>query len=179
MPSNFKTKTLTLLLLAAACVFAAYFAYRQYQHLSGSRALLNQAEAEKTKLEDAQKQINKFLEEYASLTGEQTQANAALPVGGANAATVLAQVDKLAQLSGLTLGSLSIRDKNVEVKIAENGVDFQDIEMEVSGSYPAFSNFLLLVEANLRLIDVQNISARAEEENLIKYKLVMRTYYQK
>lgn len=177
--TNLRNRTFLLLLLFLASVVALYFAYGRYQSLTGTKALLVQAQTESAKLVEAQNQVDKFLEEYKTLSKEQSSANTALPIKEGKPELVLAQIDRLASQSGLALGSLSVREKNNDVKIADNGIDFQDIEMEATGSYPAFKNFILLIETNLRIVDLQSITAHAEDENSIKYKLIARSYFQK
>lgn len=179
MTFNIKTRSLILLILAIACVTAGYFAYTSYQKFSENKAFLALAKGEEKKIKDAQNQISDFLASYAKLTKEQQDANNALPVKNPSASTILAQIDNLSKASGMVLGNVSVREKNVNEVVPENGIESMNIELEASGSYPSLKNFLLLAESHLRIIDLQDISFQVESDTLIKFKMVLRTYYQK
>ena len=78
------------------------------------------------------------------------------------------------------MSTINIKEADQTKQVADNAVDYKDLEIQVNGSYAGFKNFLLLMESNLRIMDLQQINFQVvEESNNIQYNMVIRVYYQK
>lgn len=180
MSSPIKSKTLIITLLVLACLLVGYFFLLPlYRKADEVRQLLAQAETEKANLSSAETEMDNFLKEYQSLSGDQKLVDLALPTNDLQLSSLLANLENLAKSSGLSLANLRLREKDTTQKALENAIDYADLDLEASGTYPGLKNFWLLLESNLRIIDVQEINVQVEENDIIQFQLFLRAYYQK
>ena len=111
---------------------------------------------------------------------------------------LLANLDYLAKQSGLLLGDLQVttastletlepgqKVSKVErlealVKVTHD-LGVMQVDLKVLGQYPNLKTFLLNVEQNLRLMDIQSMvfAALSKELDIQEYSVRLQTYYQK
>jgi len=86
-------------------------------------------------------------------------------------------LQKVTSQSGLILVSLRPSAAFPAVVLEERAPEFQEtrFNLEVSGSYPAFKDFLSLLEKSARLIEVEAVSfSSGLGEGLIKFELTIK-----
>ena len=86
-------------------------------------------------------------------------------------------LQKVTSQSGLILVSLRPSAAFPAVVLEERAPEFQEtrFSLEVSGSYPAFKDFLSLLEKSARLIEVEAVSfSSGLGEGLIKFELTIK-----
>ena len=180
MHPNLQRKTISTAILGLACLLLAYFVvYPQWTTLSASRSKLAQAQAEQETLRQAETQVSNFLAEFNDLNDKKLIADDALPSKDIKLPAILGAIDELTKASGLAIGSVSVVEPQDKVASAPNTVDTVNLEVNVSGSFPAFKNFLLRLENHLRISDIENITLQMQEEGSITYQVKLKTYYQR
>lgn len=180
MQTHLKTKSFASAVLFLICVVLGFFlVLPKWREFSDSQSLLTQANSEYNKLKEAESRLNNFLEEFEKLSEQAKVANSALPAADKKVPALLSSIEQMAKSSGLSLHSIVVGDKPDQIKILDNAIDTVDLEVSMSGSYPAFRNFLLLLETDLRIVDLQKVSFQVENPNNIKFQIALRSYYQK
>jgi Tfp pilus assembly protein PilO len=167
-------------LLIIACIGGGYFfSYDQWAKYSDAKEALSTAQTNLDAVKKAQSDVNGFLDEYRRSLDSQPKVDRALPPGTPNIPVVLAQIEKLALDSGMSVGSINAKE-NSSLKVTEpNAVSYINFDLQVKGTYAAFKNLLLLLEQNLRITDVQSMTFEKEEANNMKFTIMVRMYYQK
>ena len=100
---------------------------------------------------------------------------------------LLSQFNSLASSNGLILGSVGfyeISPKNKRKKEKEKLSDSKflniiAVNLEVSGSYGSFKNFLHSLEKNVRAMNIKSISFHSDKDmgDVFDFKLVIEAYY--
>src|SRR3990167_3278504 len=159
MQSNIKSRSLIMVLAVIACLILAYFfLFPNYSRLNDNKQLVAQAEVESEKLKQAESDLNNFLKDYEDLKKEREVVQMALPAKDFSLPFLLANMEELVKSSGLTVSTINIKEADQTKQVADNAVDYKDLEIQVNGSYAGFKNFLLLMESNLRIMDLQQIN---------------------
>lgn len=140
------------------------------------------AKDQNQELKQASSDLQTFLDKYQSLSESDKVeiASFALPSTHPNTPVLLGSLEELAKLSGLTLISMSVDENPEKDKTAPQlSLAELQIQLSVSGSYPAFKDYLLRLENHLRLIDLQEMNFKVEEGTNATYQLLLKAYYQK
>lgn len=147
--------------------------------LSDKRGVLDAAGKQNQNLNTQLKEIDSFLAKYEANKDIADTTNLALPIG-ANIESVLADLDTLAAQSGVALSDIVIAETAPGQKQAQYSIGMQKLTLVASGTYPAFKNLLLLMETNLRIIDIDAINFQVNEDNnnQTEYQLGLIVYYQ-
>lgn len=180
---NFQSRSVIATFLVLGTIFMGYFAIRpQWKNFTESNKKIESARAEKSRLEKAQDDANKFLEEYNEHVDEVKVLGTALPLNEVQVENILASLHNLASQSGVALASLttvSLPDSD-PLGAASYSIQPLDYNVSISGSYEGFKNFILNLEKSLRVMDVRNITVQGSENaNDYSFTLGFRTYYQK
>ncbi|HEV8601583.1 MAG TPA: type 4a pilus biogenesis protein PilO [Patescibacteria group bacterium] len=181
MASNqLKTQSLTITILAVVCLLAGYLlTYQTYAKMSVTKTALTKATEEEKKLSLAYDELASFLDKYKAMSEKATVAGQALPLAP-DLAVLLGSIDEMAKISGVDLASISIIDsKEINDNPNPHSLAVAQFSVDASASYPAFKDFLLRLEKNLRLIDIQRITFKVDEANFLQLQMTVKTYYQK
>lgn len=93
---------------------------------------------------------------------------------------LIVQLEALAGGNGMILNDFLISETEKTEKVPDYKT--VSISLKLNGSYEAFKNFLVTVENNMRLIDINsvNFQTQAESENnsSFDFDVILKTYYQ-
>lgn len=175
------TKVLAIVVLLILIIGGAYmFTMPYWSDVQETKAVLDASRAKQEDLKREQQQLETFLAEYNSKKDLTLKTNLALPVKSVAVENVLFHLDEMAKNSGMSLSYLSLIDRNDPNKKSQvNGIEEQLVSMTASGTYPAFKNFLLLLEGNQRTIDIRDVNFSVSNiSDIVEYKILFVTYYQ-
>jgi len=168
---------IVILLLAAVTYF---FLIPQWGNLSSKQKEINDLRKQTENLKKTQKQLDDFVAKYKTLQEQVNTVNNTLPLEHADTPRLLANVEELSKLSGLRLTDIQIKEADADLPGQSTSVVEQEISIRLIGSYPAFQDFVLRLENNLRLMDVLSANLRTDAENAnLVYELRVKTYYLK
>jgi Tfp pilus assembly protein PilO len=182
MTDSLQSKVITGVVLLVACLGVGYFfTLPQWENYSANRALLIQKQAEGKKISDAMNSVESFVNSYAEQKADRATVALAMPTKNSDTPNLLQNVSELARLSGMSLMNLQIDETpQASGKTAtDNTIQTQKITMMASGTYPSFRDFAFRLQNNMRIIDIDRVTAKADENLLIIYQINLRTYYQK
>ncbi|MBX4205142.1 MAG: type 4a pilus biogenesis protein PilO [Candidatus Doudnabacteria bacterium] len=177
---NFSTKSIVAAVLILSSFALGYFAvWPKWNDYSAAKLQLDAALDQEKSLQVARDQMNAFLTEYRTHTEEAKRLNQSLPLSSSEMHNVLNNLDTLTRSSGLTLGVLSFVDapQADDLGAPPHSIRPVQISLNGSGSYAAIKNFLISLESNLRLIDINSITLN-EAENSMIFTMTFTTYYQ-
>lgn len=171
----------TLAVLVIVSVAVAYFLLvPEVSKLGSNQRTLTSAKAQNQEFLRTSSDLQTFLGKYESLSNKVEITSSALPARNPDVPILIGSLEELAKLSGLTLISIGVdenpeRDKIIpQLSLAE-----LQIQLSVSGSYPAFKDYLLRLENHLRLVDVQELNFKFEEGTNATYRVILTAHYQK
>jgi Tfp pilus assembly protein PilO len=168
---------LVLIILAAAY----FFAYPQWTELGVNRDALAVAEAENQKIKQQEAELDNFLNQYKAFDDELEKANKVLPIKETELHEVLANLDRYAVTSGVSLINLAINEG--ATKATDNTIAYLDLNINATGNYPSFRTFLLQTESSLRITDILSVTLTSSDQegtgSTLQYLMTMRVYYQK
>ncbi len=167
------------------------------------RATLDELELERVEIEKFLTKIRQVERNYLELEEEAQKVFLALPEGK-DIPYLLIQFEDLVRENGLLLDGTKFSQTTEEEKRSgqkiispssqeaaqvklPTGVLILSVNVDVSGSYEAFKNYLNSLENNIRLMDIEqiNLKSQAESENSIfdnfgifQFGLKINTYYQ-
>lgn len=168
------------IILIVACIGGGYFfSYGQWVSYSQSQDALKAAQAKLDAVKKAQGDIDGFLAKYRDSLDSQPMVDRALPPNDMKVPEVLALLEQLALNSGLGVDSINNKTDGSQKVKDPNSVQTVDFDVQVNGTYEEFQNFLLLIEQNLRISDLQDVTFQKDENTNTKFSLVIRMYYQK
>lgn len=181
MQKDLKTQSLVITLLVVASMVIGYFVtFAFWDNYSKSKAELARAEFDRSSLLDAQAQLEAFLRKFETLYDKAEIAGKALPTKP-ETAVLLASLEELAKLSGMALSTVNIIENIDATNTATPiySIMITDLQLNASGSYFSFNDFLNRLEHHLRLTDIKSISFELDDANNIQAQIQLRTYYQK
>ncbi|MDP2638855.1 MAG: type 4a pilus biogenesis protein PilO [Candidatus Azambacteria bacterium] len=124
--------------------------------------------------------LENLVNQYNKRIGDVNSAGQAIPVGE-NIPDLLIMLEALASENGLILVNVDFKTKEP----GSPGIKILTMEVQVTGSYSAFQNYLKAAEKSLRLFDVMKVSfngispgATQANANELKFNLSIDTYYQ-
>lgn len=169
-----------------------------YSDVKAKQEMLEQKKVELQKLEELINQMNELMSVYKEKETEIEKVSQILPEGK-DIPGLLVQVESLAAQFGLILDSIDFSEIEAQ-KQPQGAVEWREgasspelgekkteppyktlsVALRITGNYEAFKNFLLSLENNLRLIDVQTISftPKGEASDIFDFSLSGEAYYQ-
>ncbi len=183
--TSFRSFATTATILIIALLWAAYFVtVPQWHKYQDSKQAQLTAESDNGNLKLALSSLQGFIDSYHQQTKNVSTVNASLPAKSEDMANFTASIGGLAQASGVVLSDFSIEgDSNVLSRFKktplENSIQPVAITFTASGSYPSFKDFILRLENHQRLVDINHITLRQDENGQIQYQVSLKTYYQK
>jgi len=169
------------LLVAGAILFFTFTlpAFTEIRELRGEReALISVRDAGL----QTSRTVDRLLAEFSSVSSIQRNISLALPAEE-EVPGVINQLQGIAKLSGVVIESLDIEllpiRPVVEGELIEP-VGKLRITIGLLGNYEGIKSYLSLVETNIRVIDVSSIRVDGgTESSVLKYNIVVDTYYQR
>jgi hypothetical protein len=177
-----QTKSILSAVLVLVAIALGYFGvmprWTVYKDAQASRLL---AQQENDKVKQGQAKLNSFLAEYKKHAEDAKTLNEALPLNQAAIYNVLNNLDTLSRQAGVTLTTLSTKDASGSDQLGAKPNTIYAIDIAISGSafYPTFKDFLLKLEDNLRIIDVNTLSIEQTDSKPGTFSINFKTYYQK
>ena len=168
-------KILPIILISLLLILGMiFFWWPKYQEFGDLRMKMKER---KTELENKDKyfselsQLSEKLKEYSS---ELAVVDSALPktFGVPDAFNLL---EKECSQNGLVLEKVNL--ENVSPIEKESKIIRIPLGFSVSGTYPAFKNFLQSIQKNARLIEVESISFSSPQKgNVFSFELIIRVH---
>ena len=174
-------------LILAGIIFGYFVAWPQNAKNRENQALLNEKEAEVSDRESSLTAVRKLIDQVESNSETLATIDSAMPSSPA-IPELLANLEFLTKQSGLLITDLDLETASVAQPASgqqpqENGTGLAElfVKVSVSGQYPQLFAFILNLEQNLRLFDVQNIEFKKESPHATvqAYTIRIKTYYQK
>ena len=125
--------------------------------------------------------MSSFLRTYQGMSEQVTTANKILPPKKSDIQSVLANLSQYAASSGVVLAGMTFSDSatsNQVAKAAPYQINYIEISMSASGTYPSFRAFLTQLENSMRIVDIHSIDLGSTGTANLEYKMVARVYYQ-
>ncbi len=169
-------------LLLVACLGVGYFfTNQQWAAYTSAKAQVAEKQAQQQELNDAIAKVQAFVSAYKSRLSDVPTVNLALPGKQPDLPNLLSSIEEMAKASGVTLSNFQVTDPLVTASkpALENQIQTQKIDLVASGSYASFVNFITRLQSNLRLMDLDHVTVRADENGQTQYNINLRTYYQK
>ena len=183
------TKRAANLLLSAIFISGAFVVYAalirpEYAEVQQLRGELEANASLLNEQEGATSQVENLLRQYQDRSGLGSTLALALPEEAA-VSSLMAQVNTLSQLSGLTVQSVAISQLPVKLPLVRlsfaKGFGTLRLELRLLGPYGGLKRFLETLETNVRVMDV--VGAKIDHvgqpgQDLFNYSLTVDTYYQ-
>ncbi|OGE87560.1 MAG: hypothetical protein A3J07_04970 [Candidatus Doudnabacteria bacterium RIFCSPLOWO2_02_FULL_49_13] len=178
--SSFQSKIVLGLIVILGCFGVAYFyTTPQWTKYSQAKDNLVRKQAEGAQLTQALNAMQVFVGQYETRQTDLAKVNLALPSKNSDLPNLLASLSSLAQASGIVLSNFTILDGNTNDKPAPvHSIQTSRITFSASGSFESFKDFMMRLETDLRLIDADHVTIKADSAE-IQYVINLRTYYQK
>jgi Tfp pilus assembly protein PilO len=180
MTNSLQSKIILGLILIIGCFAVAYFFMTpQWTRYSQAQATLKAKQAESMQLNQALNSLQAFVATFNDHQKDLAKVNLALPAGSSDLPNMLTSLSTLAQASGLTLSNFTLEQGTGSEKPAPaNTIQTARINMTATGSFESFKDFMVRLETDLRITDVDHVTIKAENSQ-IQYDITLRTYYQK
>lgn len=183
---NKSSKSIAVLILIILLLLIGYFGvYGQWTSLGEARSAYDVTKTENDRLKKAEADLNAFLSLYNQNQDEAEKANKVLPLGDSDLPNLLDMYSRISAESGLLLRTINFNDAAFDPQNPPPPQTIQSVNMniELSGTYEAFKEFLLRVQRNLRLSDIVQINVGIDQESgdsgrTLLFTLIIRTYYQ-
>jgi Tfp pilus assembly protein PilO len=166
-----------IILFALTILIAIFLLWPQYLRLENSQAQIQNKETELKYKEDYYNELSSISEKLETEYSDSfKKIDSALPAGS-SIPSLYNFLQKKASESGLILknvGSFSVNPSTTITGLKEISLD----SLGFSGSYPSFKNFLVALEKNSRIFEVENISFSTPKEGdeIFDFKLTIKTY---
>lgn len=181
----------SILILAAIVLVVIFLILPQFSRIKNIKSEINNLKTELSKKTELSEKIDEMILKYNELVAKLQKINFVIPKGQEKPELIV-QIESLAKESGLIVESIVF--KEVSQKESETaGYKILNISLGLSGNYQAFKNFLVAVEQNIRLMDVQSIDFSSPEQMVIpgllsrsetllsselKFNIQLNAYYQ-
>lgn len=195
--SQYSSGLIIPILVLAGTGFAYFIMSPQFKDVRLSREALAGKKAAMEQRRDAFEGMKKMIADLEAKRTELAPLDQAIPTSP-DIPELLANLEQLARQSGLLISDLQIstastvsslapgedlaRAQRTEqlMRSAEN-LSIMNISLNVTGQYPQLEAFLLNMERNLRLMDLQTVNFGQTDEDAggQEYTLQIQTYYQK
>jgi len=153
-------------IIIAICIviviaLGALLIWPKYQILKASLVNVEKKAAEFNYLNDYFADIKKISEDFKKYEAEFLKVESALP-SDPSLPSLLHFIQTKASQNGLVLKNIS--SVSVSSFAKDSDIKKQYLSIELSGFYPAFKNFLAVLEKSERLIEIEQISFFASKE---------------
>ena len=177
------------LLLSAALIVVSFVIYASFirPEYEAIRLLRGELRAKTEAIEQQNAliaQVQQRFQEYQEVSRFSDTLSLALPEE-ASVSSVMAQVNAIAQASGLSLQSVGINYLTVSPPTGRlssaRGIGTLRLNLRLLGSYAGVKRFLQTMETNIRLMDVQTLQITPvgkSNQDLYLYNITVDTYYQ-
>lgn len=164
---------LTIIFLSLLIFDFVFFLYPKYQEFSNLSSQKKTSEFLVRSREGRISQLKQIYQEILTQKDLIERVDSALP-SKFQTAQLLYFLAKSAQDNGLILQEVnftfpSFSDENQKLKEIF-------LALKLSGSYPAFKNFLFALENSARLIETENISFAFSEKGIFNFNLKIKVY---
>lgn len=181
--------SLVIILILVGAALGVFFgmdwpAFKKIGELNGKIS------QEKTQYEDQYEAVQiakSIINQYKSLSGVNQTISLSVP-REAEIQNVLSQINNISLQAGLTTQSINFENLTViqskkDVLVKNNQIIRVDISL--LGSYESFKTWLLAIEGNIRLMDVEKISfsgisgsESTKNQGIFNFKVSLSVYYQ-
>jgi len=171
-----------LVLLVAAIIVYVSFIRPEYERINELRGEF----ATKTRFFEEQSKIIQNIQDYLTakevdIQKAQEPVSLALPTEIA-ASSLFYQLSELSRVNSLLLQSFGLNVlaiKPVPAGALIKGVGTAQIDLQLSGGYSSFKDFIAQLETNIRLTDLKNLTIKeTAAKNVYDFILKVNTYYQ-
>jgi Tfp pilus assembly protein PilO len=100
-----------------------------------------------------------------------------LPAGAA-VSKFLIDVNTIVSQSEIDVQNISFSEDGIPLLDIAEDMRVLTLTINVAGTYDEFRSFIALLEQNLRLIDITNITLVQSEAAAMEFQLIMQAYYQ-
>lgn len=178
---SIQNKSLVSIGLAIICLAAGYYTYSSLlPEYNSAKATKAQLAAENQRLTKALASTQEFLENYEQVSKDAAGIDLLLPVDNSDLANFVNNLASLAEASGVALAGLQLNETSQ--KPIENSIQTVDIAFSSSGSYLSLKDFIIKMQSNLRLMDIQSITANSAQTGpgtaILQFQIKLKTYYQ-
>jgi len=145
--------------------------------LRAEKAAINDVLSDSRELQEIR---DRLLTQYNSIpAADLTRLSNSLP-DSAEETKLKVQVSKIAQSSGVLLESFQTKEIATKIGTASyKQYDEVDLQISFTASYEALISFLQTMEKSLRLMDINEISFSAGDENSYSVSLKAKAYFKK
>lgn len=185
------TKRFLSLILVFVFVVAAFFVYfNLIQPAYGGAQAVQAEQISKQDFVNTQKTVVTEVQGLISQSQSQSQLEQAIAYvlpQTPDPASVIAQMNGLAQANHLTLQSFSVSTPTLQGAATGSGsslvkpVGTMSFEVRLTGSYEDFKNFLANAETNIRVFDLKTLSLQPggkPTDDIYAYDMIFSAYYQ-
>ncbi len=179
--ASFRSKIITGFILVIACFALAYLlATPQWDKYKIAKNQLEVAVEQEQQLSESLAAIDSFVNTFNNSSTSVGITNQALPPRDSDTAGFVSSLSALAGQSGVVLGDMQFEEQaSNDKQAAPNSIRVIKVNMTASGTYLSFKDFMLRLENHLRLVDVQKITLASDDSGVLRYQLILTTYYQK
>jgi len=180
MTNSPRSKIIIGLFLIIACFVVGYFfttpAWHKY---SLTKRILAQTQSDSVGLAQALSTMKDFVAQFTTHQSDADKVSRALPSQVPDLTNLLGNLSSEAEASGLALSSFSIQADTDSKPKLPNTIQTIKVDIAASGSYESFRDFLMRLEASLRITDIDRVTVKANDTSQPQYQMSIRTYYQK
>lgn len=148
----------------------------QYLNIKDIRSAIENRNEVITQKKEILAKISLLKEQYTARSGDIQRLSVLVPKSK-KLEEIVSSLDSLSQQSGLELRNLVTGVREASKEESRKTIF---TEVNLAGQYPAFFNFLHLLEKNLRIFDVKEIGAVKEVSSpggILNFKLNFETYF--
>ena len=182
---------LIILLLVAIIGAGGWFALKPaYSNYGQAKTLLKETQVRLEEKKNALANMDSLINDYENNQQRIKVLEAALPKE-LESAQILSTLESLALQNGLLLTNVSISDERTENLAQQQIIPATDgftssarqlntalITVALAGSHEGFSSWVRAAELNLRLFDIQLLSASPGETAALEFNVQFNIYYQ-
>lgn len=155
---------IAIIIFALALSAGIFFVWPKYQSLTALRAEVEQKRIELNSKNDYYSKIKDTSAELEKYQAQLAKISSALP-DIASLPSLFNFLQKSSADAGLLLEDIGLGSTQLSgAKDGEGGIREININLELSGSYPALKSFLSAIEKSARLFAVKNISFDSPED---------------
>lgn len=189
MDKDKKNLIVSVGIILAIILVIVFLIFPQISRVKNLSLKIKEIKTNLSQKNDLLNKIDEKIAEYNKLTQKIQKINLAFP-SQKQKAELIVQLESLTKETGLALKSINFNEsKKGEEKGAYRVLN---ISLSLSGTYQAFKNFLVSLEKNIRLMDVQSVSFSSPEKvvasgligpigsqivNELEFSVNLNTYY--
>ena len=167
------------ILFFIALIIAVYFVLPAFSDFNSLKKELEIREKEALTIENYYRKIHNNFDKLKEHQETLEKIDSALP-GEFFSPSLFDYLQKTSAENGMFLKNVSLATPAVkkakEKEKSTERIQEEYVSIELIGSYDSFQNFLKSVEKSSRLIEVENIRIKTEEEELATFSLLLKVY---